>query len=61
MRSNAFFLVVEEATAPELRDPNSWLPQLIPVTALLVVVPCIAGAAGNMYVVGRLNAREILR
>ncbi|WP_032402323.1 hypothetical protein [Rhodococcoides fascians] len=48
------FVVIEEAAVPEMRDPNSWNPQLTPVTALLVVVPYIAGAAGNVYVVGRL-------
>ncbi len=48
------FVVMEEAASPELRDPNSWGPQLTPVTVLLVVVPYITGAAGNMYVVGRL-------
>lgn len=48
------FVVIEEAVSPEQRDPNSWGPQLTPGTALLVVVPYITGAAGNVYVVGRL-------
>lgn len=48
------FVVIEEAAVPEMRDPNSWGPQLTPVSALLVVVPYIAGAAGSIYVVGRL-------
>ncbi|OZC73648.1 hypothetical protein CH251_14040 [Rhodococcus sp. 06-462-5] len=48
------FVVIAEAVVPEMRDPNSWGPQFTPVTALLVVVPFIAGAAANVYVVGRL-------
>lgn len=48
------FVVIEEAAVPEMRDPNSWAPQLTPVSALLVVVPYVAGAAGSIYVVGRL-------
>lgn len=51
--------IVAEAAEPERRDPNSWGPALSPLSASLVLVPYLAIAVVNVYVVVRLWKRRV--
>lgn len=52
-------IVAEALTPPEGRDPNSWGPALSPLSASLVLVPYVAIAVVNVYVVVRLWTRLV--
>lgn len=52
-------IVGEAFTSPERRDPYSWGPTLSPLAASLVLVPYLAIAVVNVYVVVRLWKRPV--
>ncbi|MCA1008335.1 hypothetical protein LCL87_21720 [Rhodococcus hoagii] len=51
--------IVGDAVAPERRDPNSWGPEFTPFVASVVLVPYLAIAVLDAYVIVRLWKRPV--